>query len=56
MGNTLSWLDPEIDDDRIIASILEIQAKYPGGNVALVTGDINLMNKADTARIYNAEI
>ena len=56
MRNTLSWLDPEIADDRIIASILEIQAKYPGEKVIFVTGDINLMNKADTARIHIAEI
>ena len=56
MGNTLSWLDPEIADDRIIASILEIQAKYPGEKIIFVTGDINLMNKADTARIHIAEI
>ena len=56
MGNALSWLDPKISDDRIIASILEVQATYPTSKVVLVTGDINLLNKADAARIPHAEI
>lgn len=56
MKHSLSWLDPEIKDDRIIASVLEVQAANPSDQVVLVTGDINLLNKAATARINHAEI
>jgi len=56
MKKALSWLDPEVDDDRIIASILEVQAGSPSDQVILVTGDINLLNKADAARINHNEI
>lgn len=53
--NTLSWLDPANDDDRIIASVLALQAEFPAARVVLVSGDINLLNKADVALIENAE-
>lgn len=56
MKNALSWLDPNIRDDRILASVLEVQSSYPTAKVVLVTGDINLLNKADAARIQHAEI
>lgn len=39
---TLSWLDSENNDDRIIASALEIQCDNPSSVVCLVTSDINL--------------
>jgi len=55
MEHALSWLDPEIIDDRIIASVLEVQACDPTAMVILVTGDINLLNKADAARIPHIE-
>lgn len=55
MGETLSWLDRDVQDDRIIASILELQTCNPGSSVVLVTGDINLQNKADAALITAAE-
>ncbi|EMJ87257.1 PIN domain-containing protein [Leptospira meyeri] len=48
---TLSWLDKENNDDRIIASILEYQIENPANKVYLVTADINLQNKAELARI-----
>lgn len=48
-SQTLSWLDSENSDDRIIASALEIQKKHPSSLVAIVTGDINLQNKAQMA-------
>ena len=51
MENTLSWLDKSNRDDRIIASVLEVQSNQPNARVVLVTGDINLSNKADVARI-----
>ena len=56
MGKTLSWLDEKNRDDRIIASVLEVQSSYPNARVVLVTGDINLSNKADVARIETAEL
>ena len=56
MKNTLSWLDKDIADDRLIASVLEVQIAHPNSRVVLVTGDINLMNKAAWASIESAEI
>lgn len=48
---TLSWLDRENNDDRIIASALEIQRDNPSSAVCLVTSDINLQNKTEMARL-----
>ena len=45
----LSWLDPDVPDDRILASALEHQAAWPASTVVLVTGDINLQTKAEAA-------
>ena len=56
MQNTLKWLDKENRDDRIVASVIEAQSANPTARVMLVTGDINLMNKADVARIETAEL
>lgn len=56
MAQTLTWLDKENRDDRIIASVLEVQSAYPNARTVLVTGDINLSNKADVARIETAEL
>lgn len=56
MQDALSWLDPEVQDDRVIASVLEIQAFNPNAHIILVTGDINLLNKADAARICIDEL
>jgi rRNA maturation endonuclease Nob1 len=50
-SHTLSWLDKENNDDRIIATVLEYQRSNPSHRVFLVTGDINLQNKAEQARI-----
>ncbi len=56
MQDTLSWLDKENCDDRIIASVLEVQSSYPNARVVLVTGDVNLSNKADLGRIDTSEL
>ena len=56
MSATLTWLDKENRDDRIIASVLDVQSSYPNAQVVLVTGDINLSNKADLARIEASEL
>jgi hypothetical protein len=46
-----SWLDKENYDDRIVASILQLSSECPNAEVFLVTGDINLQNKAEFASI-----
>jgi len=49
--NNLHWLDPTNNDDRIIASTLEIQRLDPSAIVTLMTSDINLQNKAEMANL-----
>ena len=53
---TLSWLVRENNDDRIIASALEIQRDNPSSAVCLVTSDINLQNKTEMARLSYIDI
>ncbi len=53
---TLSWLDRDNNDDRIIASALEIQRDNPSSAVCLVTSDINLQNKTEMARLSYLDI
>lgn len=48
---TLNWLDSENMDDRIIASALEIQKAKHNSLIIIVTGDINLQNKAQMANL-----
>ena len=50
-NKTLSWLDKENNDDRIIASIIEYQVENPSHKVYLVTSDLNLQNKAEMAKL-----
>jgi hypothetical protein len=52
---TLRWLDRTIRDDRIVASVLELQRTMPSAVIVLVTSDVNLHNKADAASIPCAE-
>jgi len=52
---TLQWLDRANNDDRVIASVLELQRAMPSAAVLLVTGDINLQNKAQAASLPYAE-
>ncbi len=54
--STLSWLDRENNDDRIIASALEIQRDKPSSVVCLITSDINLQNKSEMARLSYLDI
>lgn len=56
MKHSLSWFDESVFDDRILANVLELFSEYPSSRVVLVTGDINLQNKADAALIETAEI
>lgn len=55
MKDSLPWLDDLVQDDRIIASVLELQARKPNATVVLVTGDINLQNKSEVAAIHAIE-
>lgn len=50
-NETLHWLDSTNNDDRIIASVLEIQRANPSATVVLVTSDINHQNKAEMANL-----
>ena len=53
--SVLSWLDPAIPDDRILAATLRLQSDHPAGAVVLITTDINLQNKADAVGLPYAE-
>jgi predicted ribonuclease YlaK len=52
---SLSWLDASVTDDRIIAAVLAVAAVHPASRVVLVTGDVNLQNKADAAMLETAD-
>jgi predicted ribonuclease YlaK len=52
---SLSWLDPTVADDRIIACTLELQRRHPTGRGVLLTGDVNLLAKADMTGIPTAD-
>ena len=47
----LHWFDPTNNDDRILASVLEVMRQRPRSPVVLVSRDVNLQNKAEFARI-----
>jgi hypothetical protein len=51
MEHSLNWLDPHSNDDRLLATIIEVMRQRPRSPVILVTADINLQNKAEFARI-----
>lgn len=51
MEKTLPWLDPHHNDDRFLASFVEVMRARPRSSVVLVTRDINLQNKAEFARL-----
>lgn len=53
--NTLQWLDSNNNDDRIIASALDLQVRHPADSIVLVTGDINIQNKAQAAMLSFAD-
>lgn len=51
MDESLPWLDATDNDDRLLASTIEIIRQNVRSVVVLVTGDINLQNKARHARL-----
>lgn len=48
---SLPWLDGNNDDDRLLASMIEIMRGHPRSPAAIVTADINLQNKAEFCRL-----
>jgi len=56
MNSTLTWLDKDVADDRIIASVIEIQSRFPSSVIILFTSDINLQNKAEATLIEYCEL
>lgn len=55
-GKTLSWLDSDVVDDRILASLLAYQWANPSDDVRLLTGDTNMLTKADEAMIPTDDV
>jgi hypothetical protein len=49
--HTLPWLDPGNSDDRFLATALEVIREHLATPVAIVTRDINMLNKADFANV-----
>jgi len=56
MTKTLQWLQVDVMDDRIIASVLEVQRRAPADCVVLLTGDTLMLAKADAASIPTADL
>jgi PIN domain len=51
MDQSLPWLDPGNNDDRFVASALELMRERPRAPVVIVTRDVNLQNKLEFARL-----
>jgi PIN domain len=51
MQITLPWLDPKNNDDRYLATVIEIMRLRPRSVVLAVSRDINFQDKAELARI-----
>lgn len=53
--HTLSWLQSDNMDDRIIASFLEAQRRNPRDRFVLLSGDTIMLAKADQANVPTAD-
>jgi hypothetical protein len=51
IGLSLPWLDPSNNDDRFLASVIELMRSRPRSIVIAVSRDLNLQNKAEFARV-----
>lgn len=51
MESSLPWLDPENNDDRLLAGVIEVMRNRPRSLVMAVSRDINFQNKAEFASI-----
>ncbi len=49
VSDSLPWLDSSNNDDRLLASVVEVMRQRPHSPVILVTRDVNLQNKAEFA-------
>jgi hypothetical protein len=49
VSDSLPWLDSSNNDDRLLASVIEVMRQRPHSPVILVTRDLNLQNKAEFA-------
>ncbi len=47
--NMPTWLDPNNKDDRFLALCIEAASKFPDSELAILTLDVSLQNKADYA-------
>lgn len=54
--NTLSWLDPSVTDDRIIASTLAFMRDNPMTDVRILSGDTIMLTKADEAELPTGDV
>jgi hypothetical protein len=50
-SNLPKWLDPSINDDRIVASAIELQRSNPKSSIAILANDLNMQNKGGLAGI-----
>ncbi|MDA3791037.1 MAG: PIN domain-containing protein [Desulfobacula sp.] len=55
METSLPWLDSTNNDDRLLASVIEVMRNRPRSPVVAVSRDINFQNKAEFANIPFAE-
>ncbi|HEV3383709.1 MAG TPA: PIN domain-containing protein [Gemmata sp.] len=55
MRETLPWFDTANDDDRLLASFMEVMRRFPHSAAILITRDINLQNKAEFAQLCFGE-
>jgi hypothetical protein len=55
LSRTLSWLQADVVDDRIVATVLEVQRRHPTDRIVLLTGDTLMLAKADAASIPTAD-
>jgi hypothetical protein len=51
MQDSVPWLDPSNNDDRFLATVIEVMRLRPRSVVLAVSRDINFQNKAEFARI-----
>lgn len=56
VAKSLPWLDANNNDDRFLATVIEITRHHTRSAVTVVTGDVNLQNKARFARIPFCEV
>lgn len=50
-----NWLDLDVPDDRLVASVLLLQSAHPGAVVYVSTSDLNLQNKLGAVGLPHVE-